>query len=114
MAPVRIVSLADDPAQEGFKKAYPIVGQILAPVVSALARPTDRGALAALYAAVSPGIDDDGLQAAFLDDPAHVGSTISEAEDDAKADEFWRTSQEVIKQVAGEDALISWSEGTSE
>ena len=82
----------------------------MAPAVSAIARNPDQGSLAALYAAVSPDVDDKDLQGVYLDDPGHEGIMIGEATDDARGEQFWDTAQVVIKQVAGDDALLSWTE----
>jgi len=82
----------------------------MAPAVSAIARNPDQGSLAALYAAVSPDVDDKDLQGVYLDDPGHEGIMIGEATDDERGEEFWRTAQEVIQQIGGDDALLSWTE----
>lgn len=42
-------------------------------------------------------------------DPAELGKESSESDDPELIENFWRNSQEIIEEVAGKDALVSWN-----
>lgn len=84
-----------------------MVGDVLQTLTKPIARDPEHGALSTLWAAVAPDAADYE-SGSYFTDPKELGKESNKASDPELMQNFWRVSQEVIKQVVGQDALIDW------
>jgi len=89
---------------------YGLLGKATAAMQKATARTPDHGSLCALWAAVAPDALDY-RNGSYFTDPKEEGKEIKEADEERRVDNFWRVGQEVVKKVAGNEALIDWKQG---
>ena len=83
------------------------VGSIVRNVTKPLARSPEHGSLCILWASVAPDATEFP-NGSYFSDPKEPGKETSQASSDELMDNYWRTSQEVIKQVVP-DGLVDWS-----
>ncbi|KAF7507370.1 hypothetical protein GJ744_010687 [Endocarpon pusillum] len=96
--------------QQQWKDAYPgLFGKLVTTVMLAGGRDVEQGSYSALYAATSPEIEDKGWNGYYFTDPGQPGKESSQASDPALGAALWDLSQRLIKEKAGEDALVDWS-----
>ena len=93
--------------QSQLETGYGAIGKLAASVTKQVFRSPDHGALCALWAAVAPEAANYD-QGSYFTDPKEIGKEIEEGNDHELMQNFWQTSQAVIKEVAGQDALIDW------
>lgn len=76
-------------------------------------RTPEQGAMSILWSAVA---EDARLpkyeNGTYFTDPNELGMESSESKDEELIENFWNQSQSIIEEVAGKDALVSWSEET--
>ena len=113
----RIYALATHPGavhtgqQEQFKDAYgEMLGTALKSVTVPFMRSPEQGSLSTLWAATSPEVEQKNLQGVYVTDPEKVGGETKQAQDDALAGKLWTLSQKLIKEKAGNDAILDWTE----
>lgn len=96
--------------QHQWKEAYPgLLGQMLTTTMNAVGRDPEQGSYSALYAAVSPEIEEKGWNGHYFTDPGQLGQRSKQASDPELGDNLWNLSQKWIKDVVGEDALCDWN-----
>ncbi|GAA5821783.1 hypothetical protein JCM11251_001022 [Rhodosporidiobolus azoricus] len=81
-------------------------GKIIQTLVRPIMKIPSDGALSALWATVAPEARDPKYpNGSYFTNPQQLGGETKEADDQELIDNFWNTGLEVIKEVAGEDAL---------
>ncbi|ERF74686.1 hypothetical protein EPUS_00816 [Endocarpon pusillum Z07020] len=96
--------------QQQWKDAYPgLFGKLVTTIMLAGGRDVEQGSYSALYAATSPEVEDKGWNGYYFTDPGQPGKESSQASDPALGAALWELSQRLIKEKAGEDALVDWS-----
>ncbi|GAA6016804.1 hypothetical protein JCM10207_003257 [Rhodosporidiobolus poonsookiae] len=90
-----------------YEEAYgETVGKIIQTVVRPIMKTPNDGALSALWAATAPEARDPKYpQGSYFTNPAQPSEATEEGDDQELVDNFWNNGLEVIKQVAGQDAL---------
>ncbi|EJD06578.1 NAD-binding protein [Fomitiporia mediterranea MF3/22] len=113
----RIYALATHPGavhteqQNQLKDAYgETVGGAMKAVAVPFMRSPDQGSLSTLWAATDPEVEQKGLHGAYVTDPGTVGGETKQAQNDMLADNLWTLAQGLIKEKAGEDAFLDWTE----
>lgn len=61
------------------------------------------------YAACSPEIIEKGYNGAYFSDPGTLGGETEQGQDMGLAKNLWELSEKLVKEKAGDDALVSWS-----
>jgi NAD(P)-dependent dehydrogenase (short-subunit alcohol dehydrogenase family) len=114
-----IVALATHPGavhtaqQDQFKEAYgQVLGTVLKYTVVPFMRDPDQGSLSTLWAATSEEVNQNlaEYQGKYFTDPGVVGDGTNMAHDSELGTRLWKLSEEIIRQKAGEDALLPWVE----
>ncbi|PYH49357.1 short chain dehydrogenase/reductase family protein [Aspergillus saccharolyticus JOP 1030-1] len=96
--------------QGQWKDAYPgIVGKILTTVMLAVGRNVEQGSYSALWAATSPEIEEKGWNGYYFSDVGQLGKESSQASDPVLGAALWDLSHRLIKEKAGEDAVVDWN-----
>lgn len=91
-----------------FPDAFGALGEAMLATIKPVMRTPEHGSLSLLWASVAPEASEYE-QGTYFTDPKEPGKETSQGKDMDLADNFWNTSQEVIKQVVGPDALIPWN-----
>jgi len=97
--------------QDQFKPAYgEVAGAILGAVVRPLARRPDQGASSILWASCAEDAKDEASypNGSYFSDPKTLGGESNEGKDQELIDNFYKTSEEVIKEIVGEKNMGSW------
>lgn len=99
--------------QDQFKEAYgKIFGMMLKYTVVPFMRAPEQGSLSTLWAATSDDVEkDSGYQGKYFTDPGQLGNESKQACNPELAAMLWKLSEEIIREKAGEDALLPWDEG---
>lgn len=114
-----IVALATHPGavhtgqQDQFKEAYgKVFGSMLKYTVVPFMRAADQGSLSTLWAAASEDVEmqRSGWEGKYVVDPAQLGNESQQACDPELGANLWKLSERLIREKAGEDALLSWNE----
>jgi hypothetical protein len=96
--------------QQQWKDAYPgLFGKLLTTVMLAGGRDVEQGSYSALYAATSPEIEEKGYNGYYFSDVGQPGKESKQASDPHLGNALWDLSTRLIKEKAGEDALVDWS-----
>ncbi|EED17743.1 short chain dehydrogenase/reductase family protein [Talaromyces stipitatus ATCC 10500] len=96
--------------QQQWKEAYPgLLGKLLTATMQAISRDPEQGAYSALYAAVSPEVEEKGWNGHYFTDPGQLGQRSKQASGPALGDSLWELSEKMIQDVVGEDALVDWN-----
>jgi NAD(P)-dependent dehydrogenase (short-subunit alcohol dehydrogenase family) len=96
--------------QQQWKDAYPgLLGKMLTAMMLAVGRDVETGAYSALYAALSPEIEEKGYNGYYFSDAGQPGKETKQASDPHLGNALWDLSTRLIKEKAGEDALVDWS-----
>lgn len=113
----RIYALATHPGavhtgqQDQFKDAYgQLAGTLIKAVTVPFMRSPEEGSLSTLWAASSPDVEMHNLNGEYITDPGKWGGESEQGKDWQLADNLWKLSTELVKEKAGEDALLDWSE----
>lgn len=75
----------------------------------AIGRDVEQGLYSALYAATSPEIEEKGWNGYYFADPGQPGKETSQASDPILEAALWELSHKLIKEKAGEDAIVPWN-----
>ncbi|PYH81337.1 short-chain dehydrogenase [Aspergillus uvarum CBS 121591] len=95
--------------QQQWKDAYPgIVGNLLTKVMLAAGRNVEQGSFSALWAATSPEVEDKGWNGYYFSDVAQPGKETGQASDPVLGAALWDLSHRLIREKAGEDAVVDW------
>jgi len=97
--------------QSQFKPAYgELIGSVMAPVVQAMARRPDQGASSILWASVAEDAKDESQypNGSYFSDPKTLGGESNEGKDQELIDNFYSTSEKVIKEIVGEANMGAW------
>ncbi|KAL7006271.1 hypothetical protein EMMF5_004157 [Cystobasidiomycetes sp. EMM_F5] len=84
-----------------------VIGTALQAATKPIARSPEHGSLSILWASVAPEAADYP-QGTYFTDPKEPGKETKQADDQELVQNFWKNSQEVVKQVIGQDGLIDW------
>lgn len=113
----RIYALATHPGavhteqQEQLKEAYgETVGGVMKAVTVPFMREPAQGCLSTLWAATDPEVEEKDLQGVYVTDPGQVGGETKQAQDDLLREKLWTLAQGLIKEKAGDDAFLDWTE----
>ncbi|KAI5122294.1 hypothetical protein M0805_002373 [Coniferiporia weirii] len=112
----RIYALATHPGvvqtqqQEQFKDAYGVFGALLKTVAVPFMRAPEQGSLSTLWASTSQEVEKKNLQGAYITDPGKWGGESKQAQDEILRENLWNLSHKLIKEKAGEDAFLDWSD----
>jgi len=104
--PGAVATGQQDQMPEAFGK---VIGNAMRSVTKPVFRSPEHGSLSILWASVA----EDAAsypQGTYFSDPKEPGKETKQADDDVLMQNFWKTSQEVIKEVVGPDALLPWHE----
>ena len=79
-------------------------------------RDPDQGSLSTLWAATSEEVNENivGFQGKYFTDPGELGNETNQARDPELGARLWKLSEEIIREKAGEDALLPWVENAKE
>ncbi|RAH77891.1 short-chain dehydrogenase [Aspergillus japonicus CBS 114.51] len=95
--------------QQQWKDAYPgIVGNLLTKVMLAAGRNVEQGSFSALWAATSPEVERNGWNGYYFSDVAQPGKETGQASDPVLGAALWDLSHRLIREKAGEDAVVDW------
>ncbi|OJJ98956.1 hypothetical protein ASPACDRAFT_30324 [Aspergillus aculeatus ATCC 16872] len=95
--------------QQQWKDAYPgIFGNLLTKVMLAVGRNVEQGSFSALWAATSPEVEEKGWNGYYFSDVAQPGKESSQASDPVLGAALWDLSHRLIREKAGEDAVVDW------
>lgn len=115
-----IIAIATHPGavatgqQDQFKEAYgQLFGTMLKYTVIPFMRAADQGSLSTLWAATSDDVERQRAKwdGQYITDPGVLGEGSKQACDPELGARLWKLSEEIIKEKAGEDALLPWDEG---
>lgn len=115
----RVIALATHPGavhtdqQDQFKEAYgQVFGSMLKYTVVPFMRAADQGSLSTLWAATSEDVEKQlsGWAGKYVTDPGQLGDESKQACDPELGARLWKLSEEIIRDKAGEDALLPWDE----
>ncbi|RAH46231.1 short chain dehydrogenase/reductase family protein [Aspergillus brunneoviolaceus CBS 621.78] len=96
--------------QQQWKEAYPgILGNLLTKVMLAVGRNVEQGSFSALWAATSPEVEEKGWNGYYFSDVAQPGKESSQASDPVLGAALWDLSHRLIREKAGEDAVVDWA-----
>ncbi|RAL08874.1 short chain dehydrogenase/reductase family protein [Aspergillus homomorphus CBS 101889] len=96
--------------QQQWKDAYPgLFGNILSKLMLAVGRNVEQGSFSALWAATSPEVEEKGWNGWYFSDVAQPGKESSQASDPTLGVALWDLSHRLIKEKAGEDAVVDWN-----
>ncbi|RAK80183.1 short chain dehydrogenase/reductase family protein [Aspergillus fijiensis CBS 313.89] len=96
--------------QQQWKDAYPgIFGNLLTKVMLAVGRNVEQGSFSALWAATSPEVEEKGWNGYYFSDVAQPGKESSQASDPVLGAALWDLSHRLIREKAGEDAVVDWA-----
>lgn len=97
----------DTAMQQQWKDAYPgIVGRLLTTTMRAISRNPEQGACSALYAAISPEVEERGWNGYYLTDPGQLGKESTQASDPELGHALWNLSHQIIQEKLAEE--LSW------
>lgn len=85
-----------------------VAGTLLKNATKPVFRSPEHGSLSILWASVAPDAVEYP-QGSYFTDPKELGKESKKADDEVLVQKFWNTSQEVIKQAVGENALQPWN-----
>ncbi|KAK6860899.1 hypothetical protein PG995_004535 [Apiospora arundinis] len=95
--------------QQG-KDSYPeLLGNLLTAAMFFGGRDLELGPYSALYAAISPEIEEKGWNGYYFSEPGQLGKTSNQASDPTLGSALWDLSERIIKDKLGEDAVIPWN-----
>lgn len=115
-----IIAIATHPGavatgqQDQFKEAYgQLFGTMLKYTVIPFMRAADQGSLSTLWAATSDDVERQRSKwdGKYITDPGVLDEGSKQACDPELGARLWKLSEEIIKEKAGEDALLPWDEG---
>lgn len=113
----RILTVATHPGavhtgqQDQFKEAYgQVFGTMLKYTVIPFMRAPDQGSLSTLWAATSEDVETNTDYAGrYFTDPGELGKESNQACDPELGARLWNLSEKLIKEKAGQDALLPWN-----
>ena len=89
--------------QQQWKDAYPgLGGRLLTTTMLAIGRNSEQGACSALYAAISPEVEERGWNGCYLTDPGQLGKESKQASDPDLGSTLWDLSHRIIQEKFGE------------
>lgn len=95
--------------QQQWKDAYPgLLGNILTNVMLFIGRDIEQGSYSAIYAALSPEVEERGWNGYYLQDPGSPGKETTQASDPKLGAALWDLTHRIIKDKTGDDALQRW------
>lgn len=96
--------------QQQWKEAYPgLLGKLLTTTMITMSRDPEQGSYSALYAAVSPEVEEKDWNGRYFTDPSQLGERSKQASDPLLGDNLWKLSGKLIRDVVGEDAMVDWN-----
>lgn len=96
--------------QQQWKEAYPgLLGKLLTTTMIAMSRDPEQGSYSALYAAISPEVEEKGWNGHYFTDPGQLGQRSKQASDPVLGDNLWKLSGKLIRDVVSEDAMVDWN-----
>jgi hypothetical protein len=96
--------------QQQWKDAYPgLFGKLLTTVMLAAGRNVEQGSYSALYAAISPEVEEKGWNGYYLKDVGQPGKESSLASDSVLGAALWDLSHRMIRDILGNDAVADWA-----
>lgn len=101
--------------QDQFKEAYgPIFGTIMKSAVIPFMRNPDQGSLSTLWAATSDDVEKNRVdfQGKYFNDPGVLGGESKQGCDPELGARLWSLTEKLIREKGGQDALLSWDEGS--